>query len=333
MTRAGDRQVLDEQAIAWLVRLHAGDDADADWSGLEAWLSENPAHLDAFERVEGLWAELGERSGDIAPLLAPDPLPEAQILPLNVARKPAPKSVPSRAWAAWASAGALAAAAAAAVFVLAPAPPTAYATAHGETRRIVLNDGTQIDLNSASHVSVRFDGHVRRVKVDDAEATFDVAHDPARPFVISVGDQQIRVVGTQFNVRRRDAGLTLTVSRGVVEVTPLAGEGIALRLTAGDQLARRDGDATSVVRHVSPAEAFAWRQHRLICHACTLGDIAGDLNRAFATPIDVDTAARSLTFSGVLVLDDEDAVVRRLGAFLPIKADRSSGRIVLSSAR
>lgn len=327
MTTAGDSQTLDEQAIAWLVRLHAGDDAD--WSGLEAWLSETPAHLDAFERVEGLWTELGERSGDIAPLLAPDPLPEAQILPLSAARKPAAR----RAWAAWATVGALAAAAAAAVVVLAPAPPTAYATGHGETRRIVLNDGTQIDLNNASRVSVRFDGHVRRVKVDDAEATFDVAHDPARPFVISVGDQQIRVVGTQFNVRRRDAGLTLTVSRGVVEVAPLAGEGTTVRLTAGDQLARRDGDATSVVRHVSVAEAFAWRQHRLICHACTLGDIAGDLNRAFATPIDVDTAARSLTFSGVLVLDDEDAVVRRLGAFLPIKADRSPSRIVLSSAR
>ena len=328
MRAAGDRQTLDEQAIAWLVRLHAGDD-DADWSGLETWLSENPAHLDAFERVEGLWAELGDRCGDIAPLLAPDPLLEAQILPLKVARKRAPR----RAWAAWASVGALAAAAAAAVVLLAPAPPTAYATGQGETRRIVLNDGTQIDLNSASHVSVRFDGHVRRVKVDDAEATFDVAHDAARPFVISVGDQQIRVVGTQFNVRRRDAGLTLTVSRGVVEVTPLAGEGTTVRLTAGDQLARRDGDATSVVRHVSPAEAFAWRQHRLICHACTLGDVVGDLNRAFATPIDVDTAARSLSFSGVLVLDDEDAVVRRLGAFLPIKADRSAGRIVLSSAR
>ena len=64
-----------------------------------------------------------------------------------------------------------------------------------------------------------------------------------------------------------------------------------------------------------------------------VGDLAGDLNRAFAKPIDVDPAARPMTFTGVLVLDDEDAVVGRLAAFLPIKADRTATRIVLSSSR
>jgi transmembrane sensor len=226
-----------------------------------------------------------------------------------------------------------AAAAVVAALMFTPVPPTAYATGHGETRHVVLKDGTQVDLNAGSKISVAFDGHSRRVQVDDAEATFDVAHDARRPFLISVGDQQIRVVGTQFNVRRRDQGLTLTVSRGVVEVAPLAGEATPVRLTAGDQLAHRDGDAESVVRHVPVAEAFAWRQHRLICHACTLSGIAGDLNRDFATPVDVAPSARALTFTGVLVLDDENAVVGRLGAFLPIKADRSQGRIVLSSTR
>ncbi len=334
----GERGILDEQAIAWLVRLHAGAEAETDtaWTDLEAWLSEDPAHLDAFERVESLWAELGDRAVEVAARLAPDDLHEAQILPFAPARAlvaPPARSLRSRAWAVWGSAGAVAAAAAVAVLTLAPVAPTAYATGRGETRHIMLQDGTQIDLNSGSRIAVSFDGHARRVKVEDAEASFDVAHDSARPFLISVGDQQIRVVGTQFNVRRRDAGLTLTVSRGVVEVRPLAGESQAVRLFAGDQLAHRDGDAGSMVSHVAAADAFAWRQHRLICHACTLGGVAGDLNRTFAIPVDVDASARLLTFTGVLVLDDEDAVVKRLGEFLPIKADRSSGRIALSSSR
>ncbi|HEX7758062.1 MAG TPA: FecR/PupR family sigma factor regulator, partial [Caulobacteraceae bacterium] len=49
MTAAsGEQRTLDGQAIAWLVQLHAGAEAqtDADWADLEAWLSENPAHLD-----------------------------------------------------------------------------------------------------------------------------------------------------------------------------------------------------------------------------------------------------------------------------------------------
>lgn len=345
MTSLGDEQgALDEQAIAWLVQLHAADDTrsaaetDADWNGLEAWLSADPAHLAAFERVEGLWAELGERAAEIAPRLAPDDLSGAEILPFAPGRKapasqPAASGWPARAWATWGAVAGVAAAAAVAALTFAPVTPTAYATGRGEIRHIVLADGTQIDMNSGSRIAVSFDGRARRVKIDDAEATFDVAHDTKRPFLISVGDQQIRVVGTQFNVRRRDSGLTLTVSRGVVEVRPLAGEADPVRLVAGDQLAHHDGDTVSTVKRAPPADAFAWREHRLICHDCTLGGVAEDLNRAFTVPIEVTPAARSLTFTGVLVLDDEDAVVKRLGAFLPIKADRSGSQIVLSSSR
>lgn len=324
---------LDDQASAWLVRVRAGDETEADWLGLEAWLSESPAHLDAFERVEALWAELDTHAQAITAGLADDTLPTADVLPL-AARRKAGAPVRGVRWTPWAAGlGSAAAAAVVAALMLQPVAPTAYATGHGETRHLVLEDGTKVDLNAGSKIAVAFDGHSRRVQVDDAEATFDVAHDTRRPFLISVGDQQIRVVGTQFNVRRRDAGLTLTVSRGVVEVRPLAGEAPAVRLTAGDQLAHRDGDAASVVRKVPAEDTFAWQQHRLICHACTLGSVAGELTRAFATPVDVAADARPVTFTGVLVLDNEDAVVGRLGAFLPIKADRSEGRIVLSSSR
>ncbi|MBS0412138.1 MAG: FecR domain-containing protein [Proteobacteria bacterium] len=339
MTTIGeDMSSAEGQAIGWIVRLHAGDAAESDWRDLETWLAEHPSHLDAYERVESLWAELDTMAAGIAPRLADDSLPQAQILPFarpeRTAAKAGAKRRAARAWAPWAGVAGLAGAAAVAALVLAPAVPTAYATGRGETRHVVLKDGTKVDLNAGSRITVSFDGHARRVQVDDAEASFDVAHDAARPFLIAVGDQQIRVVGTQFNVRRRDAGLTLTVSRGVVEVRPLAGgEAPPVRLTAGDQLARRDGDAASTVSHVAAAEAFAWREHRLICHACTLGTLAGDLNRAFVTPIDVEANARPLTFSGVLVLDNEDAVVGRLAAFLPIKADRTGTRIVLSSTR
>jgi len=338
MTTIGDEtSSVDDQAIAWIVRLHAGEASEADWRGLEVWLAEEASHLEAYERVEALWAELGAMAAELGPRLADDTLPQAQILPFARPERAASAAVARRGsaktWAPWAGVAGLAAAAAVAALVFTPAVPTAYATGKGETRHVVLKDGTQIDLNAGSKITVSFDGHARRVQVDDAEATFDVAHDAARPFLIAVGDQQIRVVGTQFNVRRRDAGLTLTVSRGVVEVRPLADEAPPVRLVAGDQLARHDGDAASTVSRVAAAEAFAWREHRLICHACTLGALAGDLNRAFATPVDVDQSARPLTFTGVLVLDNEDAVVGRLAAFLPIKADRTANRIVLSSTR
>jgi transmembrane sensor len=215
-------------------------------------------------------------------------------------------------------------------FAVGGARPTVYETAKGVTRDLTLTDGTRIALNSGSKISVRFDGSARHVQMSEAEASFDVAHDAARPFLIAAGDQQIRVVGTEFNVLRHGDSVTLTVRRGVVEVRPKDG-GEAIRLTAGYQMTHHDGDVLSQVRRVSADDAFAWRSHQLICRDRTLGEIADDLNRSFATPIRVEGDARALTFSGVLVIDDEAAVVRRLVAFLPISARSVAGQVVLSA--
>jgi transmembrane sensor len=66
---------------------------------------------------------------------------------------------------------------------------------------------------------VRLEKDARRVTVHDGQALFDVAHDSARPFLITAGDETVRVVGTKFDVRRRDGQLTVTVLRGLVEVS------------------------------------------------------------------------------------------------------------------
>jgi len=57
-------------------------------------------------------------------------------------------------------------------------------------------------------------------RLGDAQAYFDVAKDPARPFLIDAGDTQVKVVGTAFDVRRRDGQVAVNVQRGLVEVRP-----------------------------------------------------------------------------------------------------------------
>jgi transmembrane sensor len=120
----------------------------------------------------------------------------------------------------------------------------------------------------------------------------------------------------------------------VVEVArrgPAGGLSQVVRVPAGFQLVRMRGQPATVIRQVDPDEAFAWREGRLVYHDQRLAVVAADLNRAFPTPVVVQGPARDLRFSGVLVLDDEGAVMRRLAAFLPLDAHRSDDAIVLSS--
>src|SRR5204862_4014535 len=131
-----------------------------------------------------------------------------------------------------------------------------------------------------------FDRGARRVRMADAEAVFDVTHDARRPFLVAVGDRQVRVVGTQFNLRHRDGRVALTVSRGTVEVRPAgAPDAQATRVTVGQQLTHADGERAETLAAAEPDAAFAWTNGQLIYRDRPLSEVAGDLTRRFGVPV------------------------------------------------
>ena len=71
----------------------------------------------------------------------------------------------------------------------------------GDKATIELPDGTNVVLNSASQLSYlnNFGEKVRRVQLN-GEAYFKVAHDEKHPFVVQIGDLEVKVLGTSFNV-------------------------------------------------------------------------------------------------------------------------------------
>ena len=326
-----------EAAAAWLVRLQDEQATGDDWLAFEAWLAADGAHAVAYDRIERLSHELDAAAPEIAALAA-----EAQAQTAHSGRRPRQgparrRTVTRRAWM---GAGAAAAVGLAAVLVLQPRPysapwlsqPSTYDAPVGQTRTVQLADGTQVRLNAGSRIAARVDGATRRVQMADGEAVFDVAHDPRRPFLIRVGDQEVRVVGTQFNLRRRDGRLVLTVRRGVVEVRPLDDRGAApTRVTVGQQLVHLDGAPDSLVRTADAEEAFGWTAGRLVYRDAPLSEVAADLQRRYARPVRVaDGQTAQIRLSGVLTLDDEEAVFRRLAAFAPVDVRRTKdGSVVL----
>jgi len=317
------------QAAAWFVRLHSEDATGDDWLAFEAWL-QTPRHAAAYEWLERLWLALDDDAPAIARALdAPAYAPRRPIS----ARRPE-RGITRRAW--LAAGGALAATVAAGVFGVAnwPAPADpgqTYRTAAGEVRDILLADGTRIKLNGASSLTVRLGRDLRRVEMADAEAVFDVAHDPRRPFVISVGDREVRVVGTQFNLRRHASATWLTVRRGLVEVRPRGLPAAApARVAVGQQFVHRDGEPHAVITAVEPAGAFAWTEGRLVYQDAPLSEVAADLSRRFVRPVrTADAATAQLRFTGVLVIDDEKDVLRRLAAYAPVAVRSTASEIVL----
>lgn len=320
--RGDDRTA--QEAAGWFVRLESETAGGDDWLAFERWLAASPANIDAYDRLERIWVEL---EAD------PDAFRRAPVSLRPAPRRtdrPANRAATRRAW--LAGAGAIAATVVVAFAVAnRPADTLILRAAPGQTRQFNLADGTRINLNAGSVLRVELGRDARRVSMADAEAVFDVAHDARRPFLITSGDREVRVVGTMFNLRQRDGRMALSVRRGVVEVRPAgASQAKATRVTIGQQLTHVTGGGSTLSRGEGADAAFAWTSGQLIYRGQPLSEVAADLSRRFGTPVrtaDADTAA--LKFSGVLVLDNEAAVLRRIEVFAPVKVVSTPDGVIL----
>jgi transmembrane sensor len=302
-------------AADWVVRLQAADLDAAGALAFDAWLQASPANTAAYDDALMVWQTYESYAPQVR-----DGLATRRV-------RPDRRGI-------FVGFGAVAAAAAAAVVLLPQmqvAETQSFVTARGEHRTVQLADGTKIDLDAGTRLSVRLARDGREVTLTEGQAVFDVTPDARRPFQIAAGDRMVRVVGTQFDVRRRDGKLSVTVARGAVEVRPAEGAaGAAYRLHPGQRLDHLEGARTVRVTAAEPAEVLAWRTGRLVYRGQPLGEVVADLNQQFPTQIriaDADLAATPV--SGVLVLDDQDAVIRRLALLAPLRAVRSEAGLLL----
>jgi transmembrane sensor len=319
-----------EEAARWFARLQGEAATGDDWLAFERWLEASPAHASAYDRLEALWVDL--EYAPVAKDLGGRPVAAAARRRRSVRSAQARNAMPRRAI--WGAGAAIAAGLVVAVGVGLQTQGVAtqtYSTPAGQTRDITLADGTHIRLNAASKITVRLERDARRVEMADAEAVFDVTHDAKRPFLIGVGDRQVRVVGTEFNLRHRADVVDLTVRRGTVEVRPAgAPQAAPTRVTVGQELTHIVGQTVQLLKVADPDATFAWTNGQLIYRDQPLSDVAADLSRRFGVPVRAaDARTAAVRFSGVLVTDNETDVLRRLAAYAPVRVERTPGEIIL----
>lgn len=138
-----------------------------------------------------------------------------------------------------------------------------FATAIGERRDVTLADGSQLLLDSGSQIEVSWHPLSRRVALRAGQVLFEVSPARYRPFVVSAGSTDIRVLGTRFNVRRLDDDVRVTLERGRVEVGTSATAQAPVVLLPGQQVDAIGGQLTPLAK-VDAATAMAWKDDRLV---------------------------------------------------------------------
>ncbi len=207
--------------------------------------------------------------------------------------------------------------------------PSFEQTVIGEQRAITLEDGSLVQMNTATRLTVAFAPRARRVKLVTGEARFTVARNSDRPFIVTTPQASVRALGTVFNVRTAASGTAVAVLQGHVEVaargidhsaadadrTPSPGAGSASQVVGSRphelDLFMGQRAAITPVGRIEPGagpsleRVEAWTEGRLVFRNEALADLVAEFNRYHAHPLRiVDPGIAGIRVSGTFAADD-----------------------------
>lgn len=130
----------------------------------------------------------------------------------------------------------------------------------GGEYQLTLADGTKVWMNSDSRLEFppAFIGDKRLVRLS-GEAFFEVKPDKKHPFVVGIGETNVVVRGTSFNIYAYENKVNTTLVNGLVNIQTPKGD---FQLTPGYQAMVADGKVT--IGKVDVYEKIAWKEGKFV---------------------------------------------------------------------
>jgi len=311
-----------ELATEWLLRLSSPDVARADLQGWLEWLNRTDDNRVAFETMQEIYHRFA---------FMPAPLKQELQL-ASVGRSMGPKTART----AWASRRALIAAAAVLVTTAGAAWWVGHNAMRAETIQapaehsmtLRLADGSTAVIGADAMISVEYTKDVRGLNVMRGETYFEVQHDATRPFVVRAGDVQIKAVGTAFNVTRASDAVSVTVTRGVVEVTTMRSAGepggglrrrYSVRVASGQKITLATDEKINNGFSLVSVENVEWRNGRAVFVGAPLSRVIALINKTGDVRIVInDPRVAELDYSGTILASRINEWIAALPKIYPI---------------
>lgn len=198
-----------------------------------------------------------------------------------------------------------------------------FVTDRAERRVARLGDGSVITIAPSSRVDVDYSTKERRVRLAAGEALFEVAHNPARPFIVETPYGEVKAVGTAFDVSLAPRETQVVVVEGVIRIALRADSDGAGSNEPIEKFARKgervafgtvtgDGSSTGFIRQstrLDPASATAWTRGKLIFHGEPLRDVIAKINLySRGRVVLTDPKAQSTPVYGIIDQGDLTAI-------------------------
>lgn len=207
-------------------------------------------------------------------------------------------------------------------------------TPRGGRFKVVLPDGSLAWLNAESAIRFpeNFMANQRRVNVS-GEVYFEIAkvkneNQEAIPFVVESGRQEIRVLGTHFNVQAYPENQE-------IETTLIEGRVQVLSKTSGKSVILIPGQQAKVgqniqVKEVINEEVLAWKNGDFFFQDDELQQVLTDISRWYDVDFECPERLKKIKISGIVSREKSlDSILKRLSSLGKAHLELKGRRIIV----
>ncbi|MEQ9441328.1 MAG: FecR domain-containing protein [Cyclobacteriaceae bacterium] len=215
------------------------------------------------------------------------------------------------------------------------------ATAYGETREVLLPDGSQVVLNgnSAIRYANEWSEESGREVWLEGEAYFKVvklASDRRdgeaglRKFRVHTRELDIEVLGTEFNVHQRQEKSQVVLTEGKVKVNiKNMGNTEEVYLQPGELLEYSSEASGIMHKVVNPEDYLHWQDRQLVFDGESLREVAIKLQETFGYKVVFEDAAMAkYQFRGTVPFDDPDVLIVTLKQAYSIAIEKHNDTLI-----
>lgn len=183
---------------------------------------------------------------------------------------------------------------------------------------VTLSDGSVATLAPGAVIRLQERKDPRHVELV-GNAYFEVFHDESRPFTVSAGTGNVKVLGTKFLISSDDDGTIVDVTEGKVMFSS-AGQSDGLILTEGMSASAVKGERMPELLDKVRLNPAAWATGTFIYDRALLGDALRELASYYDVRLEVEPeSASSMTFNGKFSTESIEDIIYSLETALGIK--------------
>lgn len=208
-----------------------------------------------------------------------------------------------------------------------------YQTAFGEKQNIFLPDGTSIALNANSRVKVpaQWSDQQREAWVEQGEAFFNVTKTTDhQPFIVYTDDLKVKVLGTEFDIKKRSGEIRVVLREGKVAVSFMENEKI---LKPGEMALANTGSSEILVEPVEVKYYDSWLKSRLVFDNTTLTEVAEMIEEYYGVSVEVASEVEDRKLSGELPNENLDLLLNAVEITLGVDIIQKDERVSIKPKR